>query len=51
METLKAQELVEEKTVATRSYEESLKLPQTMVRVLASTYQDVKLNIATFSVW
>jgi hypothetical protein len=31
-----------------RSYEESLKLAQTTVRVPASTYHDVKLNIAMF---
>jgi hypothetical protein len=48
METLKVKELAEEKTVATKSYKESLKLAQTTVRVPASTYQDVKLNIATF---
>jgi hypothetical protein len=48
METLKAQKLAEENMVAMRSYEESLKLAQTTVRVPASTYQDVKLNIATF---
>ncbi len=48
METLKAQELAEEKTVGTRSCKESLKLTQTMVRAIALTYQDAKLNIATF---
>ncbi len=48
-ETLKAQELAEEKTVATRSYKESLMLARTTVCVPALTYQDVsKLNIATF---
>jgi hypothetical protein len=47
-EILKAQELAEEKMVATRCYKESLKLARTKVCVPASTYQDVKLNIATF---
>jgi hypothetical protein len=48
METLKAQELAEEKTVAMRSYKESLKLAQTMVCVLALTYKNVKMSIGTF---
>ncbi len=47
-ETLKAQELAEEKTVVMRSYEESLKLAQTTISVPALTYHNVKLNIATF---
>ncbi len=47
-ETLKAQELVEEKMVATWSHKESLKLAQTTVRVPALTYQDVKFNITMF---
>ncbi len=47
-ETVKAQKLAEEKTVATRSYEESLKLARTTVRVPALTYHNVKFNIATF---
>jgi hypothetical protein len=47
-ESLKAQELAEEKTVAIRRYEELLKLVLTTVCILASSYQDIKLNIATF---
>jgi hypothetical protein len=42
-ETVKLQELVEEKTVVTRSYKESRKLAQTTVCVPALTYQDVEL--------
>ncbi len=47
-ETLKAQELAKERTVATRSYEEALKIAKTMVYAPALTYQDMKLNICTF---
>jgi hypothetical protein len=42
------QELSEERTVATRSYKEALKIAMTMVCFPASTYQDMKLNISTF---
>jgi hypothetical protein len=47
-ETLKAQELAKERTVATSNYEEALNIAKTMVRVPALRYQDMKLNISTF---
>jgi hypothetical protein len=47
-ETLEVQELVEERTVATRSYRESFKLSKTTVRVLASLFTDMKLTLQPF---
>ncbi len=48
IETFKVQELTEERSVATRSYKEVLKIAKTMVCAPALTCQDMKLNISTF---
>ncbi len=48
IETLRKQEHAAEQTAATRSYKELLELAKMLVRPLASTYSDMKSNIALF---